>query len=130
MTKAALTPIAELLGRRLLHFDPESGTASLEFLAKPEFANRHGTVQGGMLAAMLDSAAGATLMAALSPDLTAVTVQLNTFFLKPAPVGSLRGSARIIARDEKSAELEAEILTPDRVVIARATAHFRIFRRK
>jgi uncharacterized protein (TIGR00369 family) len=127
---AALTPVAELLGRRLLHLDPESGKASLEFLARPEFANRYGTVQGGVLAAMLDSAAGATLMAYLPPDLTAVTVQLNTSFLKPAPVGPLRGSARVLAKDERSAELEAEIITPDDVVVARATAYFRIFQRK
>ena len=78
-----LTPAAKLLGRRLLQFDPESGEAPLEFLARPEFANRYGSVQGGMLAAMLDSATGAALMANLSPDLTAVTVQLNTSFLKP-----------------------------------------------
>jgi len=124
------TPIADLLGRHLLHFDPESGKASLEFLARPEFANRHGTVQGGILAAMLDSASGATLMASLPPELTAVTVQLNTTFLKPAPIGPLFATARLLAKDDHSAEVEAEIVAPDGVVVARATARWRILRRK
>jgi len=124
------TPIADLLGRRQLYFDAESGKAALAFLAKPEFANRHGTVQGGMLATMLDSAAGATLMASLPPELTAVTVQLNTTFLKPALVGPLCATARVLARDDRSAEVEAEIATPDGVVVARAIARWRIFRRK
>ncbi|MGO9455173.1 MAG: PaaI family thioesterase [Candidatus Binataceae bacterium] len=125
-----LPPAADLLGRRLLHFDSESGMASLEFLAKPEFANRHGSVQGGLLAAMLDSATGAAVMASLPSDLTAVTLQLNTSFVKPAPIGPLRAAARVVAKDDRNAEVEAEIATPDGDVVARATAHLRILRRK
>jgi uncharacterized protein (TIGR00369 family) len=123
------TPIADLLGRQLLHFDPESGTASLEFFARPEFANRHGTVQGGILAAMLDSASGATLLASLPRELTAVTRQLNTSFLKPAPLGRLRATARILSKDNRSAEVEAEIITPDGTVVARAIAQWKILSR-
>ncbi len=104
--------------------------APLEFLAKPEFANRYGSVQGGLLAAMLDSATGAAVMASLPSDLTAVTLQLNTSFVKPAPIGPLRAAARVVAKDDRNAEVEAEIATPDGDVVARATAHLRILRRK
>jgi len=123
-------PAARMIGRRLLSYDPESGQASLSFLAKPEFSNRHGGVQGGILAAMLDSAAGATLHAGLGPGLTAVTLQLNTTFLKPAPIGPLSGTARLISKDERDAHVEAEILSPEGVVVARATAHLRILKRR
>jgi uncharacterized protein (TIGR00369 family) len=126
----ALTPVAELLGRRLVRYDPQSGTAVLEFLARPEFANRHGTVQGGILAAMLDSATGASLMAGLPANLTAVTRELDTSFVKPAPIGPLRATARIVARDDRDAQVEAEITTADGVVVARATATLKIIVRK
>ena len=129
LSPAPLPPAAILLGRRLLSFDPESGRATLEFVARPEFANRHGTVQGGILAAMLDSATGAAMMAALPAGLTAVTLQLNSSFLKPAPIGPLRATARVIAQDDRTAEVEAEIATPDGAVLARATARLRILRR-
>ena len=125
-----LPSAARLLGRRLLHFDADSGTASLEFIARPEFANRHGTVQGGILAAMLDSATGATIMASLPAELTAVTVQLNTTFLKPAPIGPLCAAARIVTKEDRDATVEVEITTPDGEVVTRGSAHLRILRRR
>jgi uncharacterized protein (TIGR00369 family) len=123
-------PAAILLGRRLLGFDRESGRATLEFLARPEFCNRHGTVQGGILAAMLDSATGTVVMASLPSHLTAVTVELNTSFVKPAPPGLLRAWALLIAADDRNAEVEAEIATSQGEVVARATAKLRILKRR
>jgi len=122
-------PAAALLGRRQLRLDVVSGEAELEFLARPEFANRHGSVQGGILAAMLDSATGSTLMACLPPGFTAVTVQLNTSFLKPAPIGTLNSVVRLLTNDGRDAEVEAELATPLGEVVAHATARFRILRR-
>lgn len=123
-------PAAILLGRRLLSLDAERAEARLEFVARPEFANRHGTVQGGLLAAMLDSATGVAVTASLPSGRTAVTVQLNASFLKPAPMGPLRATARVTAQDDRTAEAEAEIATPDGTVVARATARLRILSRK
>jgi acyl-coenzyme A thioesterase PaaI-like protein len=51
-----ISPAAVLLGREIVSVDTESGEVRLRFLADRQFSNRHGTVQGGMLAAMLDSA--------------------------------------------------------------------------
>lgn len=58
-------PAALLLGRQIITVDPQSGEVHLRFFADPRFANRHGTVQGGMLAAMLNSATGNAVMANL-----------------------------------------------------------------
>ncbi|WFT92413.1 PaaI family thioesterase [Bradyrhizobium barranii] len=95
MTDAAanLPPGAQLLGREWLGFD-ESGHALIRFQAQLAFTNRHGTIQGGFLAAMLDSATGIGALAALSPDLTVVTRSLDTRFLKPAAVGAITARAR------------------------------------
>ena len=123
-------PAAILLGRRLLDFDPERRVASVAFHARPEFANRHGTVQGGLLAAMLDSATGVALLACLTPEFTAVTVQLTTSFVKPAPIGPLHATARVVALDDRDAEVEAELATPEGEVVARATARLRVLRRR
>jgi acyl-coenzyme A thioesterase PaaI-like protein len=53
-----ISPAAILLGREIVSVDTEAGEVRLRFLADRQFSNRHGTVQGGMLAAMLDSATG------------------------------------------------------------------------
>jgi acyl-coenzyme A thioesterase PaaI-like protein len=68
-----MPPAAHLLGREIVSVDTLAGEVKLRFTAKEEFANRHGTVQGGMLAAMLDSATGNAVMAKLPSHLTAVT---------------------------------------------------------
>ena len=125
-----VTPGAATLGREWVSFDPDTGSATLRFLAKPEFANRHGTVQGGFLAAMLDSATGITLLATLPKELTAVTISLDTRFEKPARVGVLTVEARVVERDERDATVEAEVLRPDGVIVARGRAKLHIRKRQ
>ena len=127
---AEVTPGAQTLGREWVSCDCAAGRATLRFLARPEFANRHGTVQGGFLAAMLDSATGITLLATLSPELTAVTISLDTIFEKPAPVGVLMVEARVAERDERNATVDAEIIGPDNAIVARGRAKLRIRRRR
>ena len=71
----------------------------IAYRAPPDFTNRHGTVQGGFLAAMLDSAAALTLFAELSSGQTAVTTRLEVDFLKQAAPGELIASATLAMRD-------------------------------
>jgi len=124
-----VTPGAATLGREWVTFDPATGSATLRFLAKPEFANRHGTVQGGFLAAMLDSATGITLLATLPQELTAVTISLETRYEKPAGTGVLTVEARVVEKDDRDATVEAEVLSSDRVIVARGRAKLRIRKR-
>src|SRR3954452_11035683 len=119
-----MPPAAHLLGREIVSADPHSGEVTLRFTARGEFANRHGTVQGGMLAAMLDSATGNAVMARLPPHLTAVTTRLDTQFLKPAVVGTITATAtaRLSHQDERSAEVQAELTDSAGQVVATARA--------
>ncbi len=93
-------PAALLLGREIISTDSLSGEVRLKFTARAEFANRHGTVQGGILAAMLDSVAGNAVMAKLPSHLTALTTRLDTRFLKPAGLGPITATARLVHYDE------------------------------
>lgn len=119
-------PAAQLLGRRVVSFDPQAGRGSYVYVARPEFCNRHGTVQGGLLAAMLDSATGFTLIESLADGFTAVTRDLNTRFLKPASPGDILAEARVVARDGRNATVEGELRSPDGVLLASAVATMRI----
>jgi len=125
-----LPPAAVLLGREVTSVDAKSGEVQLRFLAGPQFANRHGTVQGGMLAAMLDSATGNAVMASLPPDRTAVTTRLDTTFVKPAGLGPLTATARVVKQDNRSALSEAELLDSSGQIVARARAELRILERR
>jgi uncharacterized protein (TIGR00369 family) len=125
-----IPPAAHLLGREIVSVDPDSGEVQLRFSASKEFANRHGTVQGGMLAAMLDSATGNAVMARLPSDLTALTTRLDTQFLRPAVLGVIVATARIVRQDDRSAEATAELVDSDGKIVATARAELRVRERK
>jgi len=121
-----IPPAAQLLGREIVSVDAASGEVKLRFTARQEFANRHGTVQGGMLAAMLDSATGNAVMVGLPSHLTAVTTRLDTQFLKPAGLGEIVATARVVHRDDRSAEVIAELADSGGQIVATGRAELRI----
>jgi len=125
---ADLPPGAQLLGREWLGFD-DSGHALIRFQAQPAFTNRHGTIQGGFLAAMLDSATGICALAALTPELTVVTRSLDTRFLKPAAVGPITARSRIVERTDREMVVQADLVDVHGVTVADATARLRILRK-
>jgi len=126
---ADLPPGAQLLRREWLGFD-ESGQALIRFQALPAFTNRHGTIQGGFLAAMLDSATGICALARLSPGLTVVTRSLDTRFLKPAGVGPITARARVIEQTERDMVVQAELVDVQDLTVAEATARLRILAKR
>lgn len=130
MKSLELTPAARLLGREIISMDEAAGAITSRFVARPEFLNRHGTVQGGLVSAMLDSATGMALISTLPEGLTAVTTRLDTHFLRPAPAGELTAKAKVVSRDGRSAEVTASLENPAGAVVATATATMRIVTRR
>lgn len=124
-----IPPGAALLGREVVAADEATGEVRSRYLAKHEFTNRHGTVQGGFLAAMLNSATGNAVMAMLPPEQTAVTTRLDTSFLKPARPGPIHAVARVRERDARSAKVDAELRDDAGTVLATAQAELRILPR-
>jgi len=123
-------PGAVHVGREILEIDEASGVVRLAFSARPEFANRHGNVAGGYIAAMLDSSAAAPILAFLPPEKTLMTTELHVYYLKPAPLGRLFGTGRVTEQTDRDVFSEAELSDPDGNVVAHATATFRLLRRR
>lgn len=120
-------PVAHFLGRRVLERDRENGVVRGEFQTRPEMLNRHGTVQGGMLTAMMDGLCGRCLgMMVEGTGRQHVTLEIKTSFLEAAEPGRLLGTARILRLGKSIAFLEAEITNEAGKSKARAQATFRI----
>lgn len=124
------SPAATMLGREVVSVDTQAGAITLRYVARHDFANRHGTVLGGFLAAMLDSATGMALMSCLPPEMTAVTTRLDVSFVSPAGLGPILAAARIVRQDARSAEVEAELMNESGDLLAKAKAELRIVRRR
>jgi uncharacterized protein (TIGR00369 family) len=115
-------PAARLLSREVVELDRVGLKGRLRYIARPEFQNRHGTVQGGFLAAMLDSATAITLISFLEPHETAVTRSLAIDYLRPARVGAFDAHTRVVAREGSKAEVSGDLFDQEGVVVARALA--------
>ena len=89
-------PAAELLGWKLLEIDPEKGRIRVQYEAKREFLNPVGNIQGGILTAMLDDAMGPALVCTLPPGHFAPTIELKTNFMRPAKMGRLFATGRVV----------------------------------
>ena len=91
-------PVLTLLGSRIDTVDATAGTLSATYTARDDFRNPAGTVQGGMLGAMLDDLTASLVDATLVAGQGVATLGLTLSFLRPARVGTLQGEARLLRR--------------------------------
>ncbi len=119
-------PCAILLSLDILEADRENGRVKIAFMAKPEFCNASGNIQGGFLAAMLDDCMGPAVLIATDAKFYPSTIDINVQFLAPAKSGQLIGKGRVTKIGKTIGFVEAELEDASGSLIARATASVRI----
>jgi uncharacterized protein (TIGR00369 family) len=119
-------PCANLLGLDILETDRETGRVKIAFMAKPQFCNASGNVQGGFLAAMLDDCMGPAFLIATNAESFPSTIDLSVQFLAPAKPGGLIGKGRVVKIGNTIGFVEAELEDENGKLIARATSSVRI----
>lgn len=119
-------PCATLLGLDILEADKSDGRVRIAFIARPEFCNAAGNVQGGFLTAMLDDCMGPAVLIATDAAAYPSTISLTVSFLAPARPGQLIGSARVVQLGKTIGFIEAELTDSAGKLIARATSNVRI----
>jgi uncharacterized protein (TIGR00369 family) len=117
--------VSQTLGSKLLAIDQKAERVEMEFLARAEFLNVHGTVQGGILSAMFDDAMSAAVTSS-GGRFMAPTLELKTAFMRPAHQGPLFVEGRVVHRGRSVAFLEAQMRDKEGNLIATATATARI----
>ncbi len=120
--RAPMPSASALLGFELVGVDPTEGTIEVAFAATDQFLNPAGTIQGGLLAAMLDETLGPALVATLSDGEWAPTTDLHVQFLSAAQPGRLIGRGRVVRRGGQVAFLAGELCDSDGNLLATATA--------
>ena len=95
-------PIAETLG--LENFDGEHGAFSVELVPAERHYNPLGSVHGGVLATMLDTAAACSVHSTLAAGEAYTSLDLTVKFLRPATVasGRLRAEGRVLQRGRRT----------------------------
>jgi len=124
--RAPPPPISILLGWKTLEFDSEAGFIRGEMTARSEFLNPHGAIQGGILCAMLDNAAGLAVMCSLGPRQMAPSLEIKTSFMRPGRPGKYIAEARIASQAAGICFVEGKLLAEGGQLIATASATARI----
>ena len=94
--------------------------------ADERFANPVGIVQGGFLAAMADSAMGATSVTwAKDRKVFSANAEMKVSFLRPARVGTtLTCTAWVISGGQRACFVEAEVVDGEGTVVAKASSTY------
>jgi uncharacterized protein (TIGR00369 family) len=118
--------LAELLDIDSSRSAEDSATAS--FLADERHLNQGGTVHGGAIATLIDSAMGAAVFAGSQEDERPVTIEIKVNYLEPGTTGLVTARAKVRRRGSRFTVLEAEVVQDD-AVLAFATGSFTTVKR-
>jgi uncharacterized protein (TIGR00369 family) len=98
---------AERLGAR--PGEAEDGRATVAFEAAEEHLNPAGTLHGGVLATLVDTAMGLAVRSATGERDVPATSQLTVTYLRPGKPGPLTVTARVRTRGEHLTVCEADV---------------------
>jgi uncharacterized protein (TIGR00369 family) len=113
-------PIATLLGFHLTSIEP--GQAIFEYEATERHANPMGTLHGGILCTIADSAMGMAYASLLEAGESFTTLEMKINFLRPVWQGKLRAIGRVIKSGRTIGLVECDVLDEKDQLIAHATS--------
>jgi uncharacterized protein (TIGR00369 family) len=112
------------LGARLVHAG--GGEAEVALDVDERHLNLFGTMHGGLIATLADTATGLAMLTALEPGSSHVTTSLGVTFLSPGRAGTASARARVRKAGRRFGYAEADVLDAAGTLLARATATFTI----
>ncbi len=115
-------PVAQLIG---LEVDQVSeGLVTFAFEPAEFHYNPLGTVHGGILTTVLDSAMGCAVHSRLRAGLSYTTLEVKVSFLRPVRVttGRIRGEGKVVHLGGRVATAEAHLVDRDGELYAHATS--------
>src|SRR3954454_9124451 len=112
---AATSGFAERIGARAEQAG--DGRAVVRFEATDEHLNPAGTVHGGVLATLVDTAMGLAVRTTTGDEDVPATSQLTVTYLRPGTPGGLRVTAQVRTRGEHLTVCDADVEQDDRVLV-------------
>ena len=119
--------IGRKLGFRVA--EVEKGRVVFEATPTEESYNPLGTVHGGYLATLLDSALGCAIHSSLKPKLAYTTLELKVNYLRAmsASTGPIKAEGRVVQTGRRAAFAEGQITDANGRVYATATTTCLVF---
>ncbi len=120
--EAAPPPAASLLGMQL--DDVERGQVQFSLVADEVHENPMGTMHGGIVATLVDSAMGCAVFSMLPVGTSYTTLELKTNYVRPITrtTGRVRAIGRVVHFGGRVATTEAHVIDDDGTLYAHATS--------
>ena len=101
----------------------EKNQVETDFTIPDTYCSYKGTTHGGIIATLLDETIGRAILINNEFDRLMVTMKLETIYKKPTPTGvPIKIIGRVVKDSGTRAIVEGEIVLPDGVISATATA--------
>jgi len=113
-------PLAETMRFRLVSGGNGEGVVEME--TTPEHFNPMGTLHGGVLCAIADSAMGIAQMTALQEGETFTTLEMKINFLRPVWTATLRAVGKVVKAGRTVSLVECDVLDEKDRLVARASS--------
>lgn len=117
-------PLADHLGFRVVEAAP--GMVVVELEPREVHYNLSGTVHGGVLAVIADSAMGLAFGTLLAPGQGFATVEQKINFLRPVFQKTVRARAEVLQRGRTLGLIECRITDSDTKLVAFATSTYAV----
>ncbi|WP_416900109.1 MAG: PaaI family thioesterase [Minwuia sp.] len=122
LTNRPLAPASQMLGFHVLDIDPDRGYARVGYLAKPDFCNPLGVIQGGFLTAMVDEAMAVACVSMARFSIFIPTLELKVSFLRAGYPGPMTAEGQVVRMGKSVAFLEGSLFDEKGELLIRASA--------
>ena len=115
-------PVAELVGFEPTYVSP--GLVVFAYEPREEHYNPLGSVHGGIVTTVLDTAMGCAVQSELEAGAAYATIELKTNFVRPVTLeaGRLRAEGRVVHSGSRVVTAEARLADGDGKLFAHATS--------
>jgi uncharacterized protein (TIGR00369 family) len=126
-----LTEVVERMARSVFHraagielVRADVGAVEVSIVAGDQHRNLFGSLHGGIIATLADTAMGLSVLTTLDAGRTQVTTHLDVAFLAAGGSGLVRARGRVVKVGGRASYAEADIVDEHDRLLARAAASF------
>ncbi|MGA2151267.1 MAG: PaaI family thioesterase [Geobacteraceae bacterium] len=119
-----IMPLAKLLGFSVKSVQP--GQAVIEIEMTEHHVNTMGTLHGGVICTIADTAMGVAFATMLEEGEALTTLELKINYLKPVWKGKLLAVGKVVKKGKTTGLVECDILDEKEQLIARASSTYMV----
>ncbi|HEY0405641.1 MAG TPA: PaaI family thioesterase [Pyrinomonadaceae bacterium] len=118
-------PFAHLIGLELGSI--ERGAATFHLNVRPELKQNKGLTHGGVIAALIDTAAAFAVVSLLEPEQSTSTIDLTIHYLRPLTAGRAAAQARVLKAGRRVLVISVDVKDESEALVATAlTSYLRL----